>query len=263
MAFDSNPNFIGVAVIDRNDDLSFDVVQTWFYDLTEMNAKLPKDASTEERAKQTCQRRHGIIHIWKDVFEQAAYLRVGTFVCEKLSFDKKDERMGKEANRQTKNVWHRELSRQTIAGQCTKLGIKLMEVHPAYSSTVGNINYSLVDCINAALELGRRGAFRKLEGAFYPLIAETGLHAMRRMNKRSSGDVEALEGCSGWKELHGVIKEAGLRYRRSLRDLALSGREDATHLRSAKLRYGKIDKHILNLKEKRICFHLFSIVGDV
>ncbi len=270
IAYDSNPNYIGVAIIDKNNDTGdFSFVHGSYYDLKELNANPPKEATKEERACITNKRTHGISHIWKDVFKTARYFKCAYFICEELNFNKKDSNdKPKEANRQIYNVWHRTLSEEIINSYCTKIGIKKLEINCAYSTTIGNINNSFVDCVNAAIEIGRRGAFKFTKGTFYPSISQTGLHAMRRMNSGSLRDVEALEECCNWKELHDKIQLSGLRYRKSLRDLWLDEQEkEATffHLRSAKLRHSKIDKHVFVLnakqtKQKESCLYLSSIV---
>jgi hypothetical protein len=262
-----------VVIIDKknnNDTGDFSFVHGWYYDLKELNANPSKDSTKEERACITNKRAHGISHIWKDIFKTARYFKCAYFICEELSFNKKDSNdKPKEANRQIYNVWHRTLSGELIDSYCTKIGIKKLEINAAYSSTIGNVNNSFVDCVNAAIEIGRRGAFKFIKGTFYPNISQTGLHAMRRMNLGSLRDVEALEECCTWKELHDKIQLSGLRYRKSLRDLWLDEQEKSNktffHLRSAKLRHSKIDKHIfvLNIKQskqKESCLYLSSIV---
>src|SRR3990172_7990186 len=64
IAYDSNPNYIGVAIIDKNNDTGdFSFVHGSYYDLKELNANPPKEATKEERACITNKRTHGISHI--------------------------------------------------------------------------------------------------------------------------------------------------------------------------------------------------------
>ena len=266
IAFDSNPNYIGIAVLDRlsqTDGDAFKIVAVWYYDLSKLNGKLPKSATLEQRLAQTNKRKHGILHIWKDVFERAKYLQCGTFICEDLELKAKEgEQNAKEANRLTKNMWHRDLSTATINSKCIKYGIKKIKTNAAYTSTIGNVSHSFVDCINAAIEIGRRGSFDKIKGTFYPGLPKTGLHAMSRscFKKAASRDVEVLEGWESWVELHVALKKSGCRYRKSLRDILNKNEvsdlwvmeqakgESFAHLLSSKLNHSDIAKHEFIIK---------------
>ena len=84
--------------------------------------------------------------------------------------------------------------------------------------------------------------FKYIKGTFYPSITETDFHAMSRINK-DSRDVETLKECNSWKEIHQSIFNKGLRYRKSINDLSLTGC-DKTYIKSKKLLYSNILKII-------------------
>ena len=251
MAYDDNPNFIGVCIRDEGEDNK--IVFSWYYDLTHLNEKLPKNATKAERKKMENKRDHGIKHIWKDIFATANYFKVGRFFAENLNFKEKvlkDD--AKEANRQTHNIWHRKLSRELINKYCNKQGIILKDdINAAYSSTIGNLLYSFVDCVNAAIEIARRGlSILTGEGFYPPLLQENFTYAMTRLNALNPakpGDVMLLNNCNNWIEIHQSIKKTGIRYRASLGDVCLaSGGDEPLYHSSTKLKHSLIKKIIFN-----------------
>ena len=233
LAVDSNPNYLGFVILDKINDTDFKVVKTFYYDLSKLNNKKVKNSN---------KRIHGISHIWKDVFQTINYYKVAYLITEKLEFSIEEIKQNKEFNRQTKNVWYRELSNNLINKYCNKQGIQQIEINAVYSSTIGNLCYNYVDCINASIEIGRRGIFKFTKGTFYPDINKTDFHTMSRINK-DSRDVEMLKDCSNWKELHTLLKKSGLRYRKSLKDLNLIN-ISKNYIKSSKLSHSKIKKII-------------------
>ena len=254
MSYDSNPNYIGVSIVDKNEKGQDNrVIFTWYYDLTRLNEKLPKNATKAERKKRENKRDHGIKHIWKDIFATANYFKVGYFFTEGLSF-KEDVIKGgaKEANRQNHNLWHRKLSGQLINKYCNKQGIILKDdINAAYSSTIGNLVYQFIDCVNAALEIARRGLSILTGEGFYPPLSQENLtYAMTRLNSLNPakpGDVMLLNNCDSWVEVHQSIKKTGIRYRASLGDVCVmnDGDEPICHS-STKLKHSLIKKIIFN-----------------
>lgn len=244
-AVDLNPNDIGCSIIDKDKTKKegYKIVKTFYYDLSELNEKLPKDSSFKERKKHTNKRKHGITHIWKDIFNTLSHYKCGHFALEDLNFSIKEEKdKPKEANRQIYNMWHRDLTLNLIDKYCNTRGIIKEEVSGAYTSTIGNLLHSYVDCVNSSIEIGRRAIFKCIKGGFYPELTDTVIHAMSSLNKKfQMRDVGFFEICDSWVKLHGYLKESGLRYRWSLSDLRLKNK----HIRfdfSNKLKYNKIDK---------------------
>jgi hypothetical protein len=244
-AVDLNPNAIGCSVLDRDDTKKegYKIVTTFSYDLTVLNTNPPKNATAEERKRFTNKRKHGITHIWKDIFNALTYYKCGSFAVEELSFSLEEEKnKAKEANRQTHNMWHRELTAQLINKYCNTRGIIKEEVSSVYTSTIGNLLHKYVDCINSSIEIGRRAIFR-FEGGFYPRIPNTVFHAMSKLNNVQPRDVGTAEVCDSWSKVHVTLKESGLRYRRSLSDLRLRDKA-RTFVLSSKLGHSNIKKVI-------------------
>jgi hypothetical protein len=253
LSYDSNPCFLGFAIVDGiPGSTQGKTVYTHYYDLTEINKKLPKDATPEERAKQNDKRIHGICHIWKDIAATMYYFRCGNFFPEKIKFTQDEIRDGAtEANRKNYNLWHRGLSDMLINKYCNEQGVHLEPINAAYTSTIGNLSYSYVDCVNSAIEIARRG-LSILSGGFYPpLSQETITHAMTRLNMLNpakSRDVALIKNCNSWVEIHRHIKKTGLRYRASLGDVCLmdDGPNKPVYHSSGKLKHSLIKKIIFN-----------------
>ena len=119
----------------------------------------------------------------------------------------------KEANRQTKNIWHREKTINLINKYRNTIGIKLIKVNACYSSFIGNIKYNYFDPLNAAIEVGRRGITKYLKGLFYPVIERSDVDTMYSMGLDVQDKTISL-----WVEAYRLFKTARLRYRRELKD---------------------------------------------
>ena len=240
LCVDKNPNYIGCTIIDFFPDKKFKIIHAWFYDLTQLNKK---GTSAEKR-------KYGICNMWKDVFATFAYYKCGYFVVEKLNipFNEIVNDKSKEANRQIKNIWNRELTDKIITKYINKYAINKNEINAAYTSTVGNVLHPYNDPVNAAIALGVRRACQSFQDGFFPDYYDNIPHAMNRiaaLNKSSkkSGDVDGLKNCKSWKELHIYLKRTGLRYRVSLNDMC-SIDTGFAFMQSRKLKHIKIKKII-------------------
>ena len=215
LAIDTNPYHIGCSIIDkcRNE---IKVVYTFDYDLVEASKKLDRNCTLEYRTHINNKRIHGISQLWKDVFEICDYYKCSYVVIEDLNLKGKSLET-KEANRQTKTVWHRELSSRLITKHCNKNGIQKIEVNPCYSSFIGNIQYDYIDPINASIEIGRRGIFKYKKQNFYPKFsADTIMDAMSKLNPLR--DVSFFKDCHNWVDAYKNAKKSELRYRATLTD---------------------------------------------
>jgi len=247
LSFDSNPNYIGYSIVDNCDSI-IKIIHTGYYDLSKINEKLPNNATKKQRKHANYKRKHEICHIWKDIFAIAFHYKVGNFGMEDLNFKSKEIKdNNKEFNRQTKNIWHRNLSEQLINKYTKTLGIKKIECNPIYTSFIGNLNYNFVDPINSSIEIGRRSINKYTKNkVFYPNFhTETIIHTMSRLNDNiKPRDVEIIKGSENWKVLYKNIKKSGLRYRMSLKDIELLG--DVKYHKSNKLLHRNVKKIMFN-----------------
>jgi len=248
-SWDNNPNHLGCVIQDFKGAVPR-TVYAWHYDLTEINKKPPKGATKKERKRINQKREHGLKHIWDDIFATLMYFKCGYFGSENLDLKQKDgEDSSREANRQTKNIWLRELSSQLIDKYITKYGIIHRKINAAYTSTIGNLLHNFIDPINAAIEIGRRAFFQFHEDSFYPEIcAGTIDHAMSRLLALNPQlrDVGSLKDCTNWVEIHRSIRGiTGLRYRvSSYDDMCLIHTNPSKRSESTKLKHSKIKKYI-------------------
>lgn len=248
VAFDTNPDYIGCSILDKvNDD--FKVICTFNYDLSEFNnLKLNKSSSDKEQIHLNNKRKHGIYHIWKDLFEIVKYYNCGHIVMENLNKINTD--LGnKVSNRKVNNVWYRTLSTNLINKYCNKFGLIKIEINPCYSSFIGNLTNNFIDPVNSSIEIGRRGIFKYKKNNFYPKInIGTIMDTMSRLNNIQHRDVSYLKDCNNWIEMYQKVRESGLRYRATIED------SQYQHNVVNNLIHSKIKK-ICFLKENNLSLH--------
>ena len=114
----------------------------------------------------------------------------------------------------TKNLWKRNKFISNLTKRCNINNQQLIEVNPAYSSFIGNLQYDYVDSINASIEIGRRGYEYKIlkqKDKFYPAIRLKNLleHQWKETADKIFGS---------WKKIYQYIKNFKIRYRVSLED---------------------------------------------
>lgn len=237
VAFDTNPDYIGCSILDKIDD-KINIIYTFNYDLTEINnIKLGKSSDNIEQKHLNNKRKHGICHVWKDLFAIAKYYRCGYIVLEDLNLKNKNLD-NKTANKKVNNLWYRELSTNLINKYCNRNGIIKIEVNPCYGSFIGNLTNNYVDSVNASIEIGRRGINKYKKNNFYPsLNTGTIMNTMSRLNK--SRDVSFIKDCKNWVEMYRKVRESGLRYRTTM--------EDSQYQH-------KVVNNIIHSKIKKICF---------
>jgi hypothetical protein len=219
LSIDTNPDYIGCSIIDKLNDNNIKIVHTFCYNLTNNNLKLPRTLSNIDRTHFNNKRRHGISHIWKDIFETFKYYNCSYLVLEDLNINNKDLD-NKVSNRKVNNIWYRTFSDQLINKYCNKLGIIKIEINPVYTSFIGNLNYNYIDPVNAAIEIGRRGITKYIKNSFYPPInIDTIMNTMSRLNM--SRDVSFLKDHNKyWKDIFMEVKTSGLRYRATIEDIS-------------------------------------------
>lgn len=190
MSIDLNPFEIGIVIADKIISIdsvtglectSFKFIKKFFIDLSKLNTKInKKEKSLNDEdykkllKKQNNKRVHEIKEAWKRVFVMAKHYKVPSLILEKLGFeDKTINTNSTTLNRNVKNYWHLELTKNLITKHCNLNGVQKVEVNPAYSSLIGNMLYKDYDCIASAMELLRRGVNKFQKGnKLYPQIEE-------------------------------------------------------------------------------------------
>ena len=241
LSIDTNPDYIGCSILDKIEDNNIKIVHTFCYDLTSNNLKLPKELTNKDRLHYNNKRKHGISHIWKDIFETFKYYNCGYLVLEDLNLKNKDLE-NKKANRKINNLWYRGLSDQLINKYCNLLGIIKIEINPIYTSFIGNLQYNYIDPVNAAIEIGRRGIFKyiKNNGFYPPINIDTIMDTMSKRNPLR--DVLFLKDHNNnWRDIFMEVKTSGLRYRATIEDVS-----NDNFIVVNKLLHSNIKKHCFN-----------------
>lgn len=208
---DQNPYELSLVIGDKkseNKDGDFNIIFKYVFDLTKLCEKTGLASDSDKQKAYNEKRKYEIKEIWKQIFTICMHYQVYNFVTEELDFKdnhKKDN--NKEFNRQTKNIWHRELSKNLIYKWINVLGFNHIEVNPCYSSFIGNMIHNEYDPIAAGIEILRRGIVKYIKGSsLYP--------DMRLINQQKLNYLAGEnESCQSWNGLYKHITRAGLRYR--------------------------------------------------
>ena len=175
IAVDLNPTNIGFSILDKMGD-SIKIIHCGWFDMEKLCVKTNKSSCSKEQKYQNNKRKYELTVVLKKLFNIARHYKCSQFVMEDLNGD--FENTNKETNRKVKNLWNRILIENIIKRRCNENGIKLIKINPAYSSFIGNIQYNYIDAVNASIEIGRRGLFKYIKGAFYPHIKRKDLNTM-------------------------------------------------------------------------------------
>ena len=209
LSIDLNPEYIGFAILEKVGE-GFKVIFKSCIDLTGLNTRLGLSSTDEKQVYQNNKRVHEIYEIWKKIFSIASRFNVSHCVIEDLEFkDKGVNTNSNEANRKTKNIWHRTITTTAIQKYCHERGIKQISVNACYSSFIGNIKNEFFDPVSASIEIGRRGIKKYLKGEFYPKLERIDLDTMYELGL----DVPSKT-ISNWVSAYKLFKTSGLRYRR-------------------------------------------------
>ena len=214
MSFDPNPKEIGYVVGDKiNDgiDGDFDLIEKGCINFKKLSKKLGLTSSDLKQIKQNNKLKYEIKEIWKELFKIAQHYKVAYFVCEDLEFKLTlKDKNGTEFNKQTKNLWHRELSKRLITKWCNIYGIIKIDVNPVYSSFIGNMIYDYYDPISASMEICRRGMVKYTKGSsLYPCLSRIN---QEKLNYLLGENVEQAVGLN-WIQLYKLIPDANQRAR--------------------------------------------------
>jgi hypothetical protein len=211
LAVDLNPEHIGFSIVEKTDDEFPKVLHKGVLDGSNLNTRMGLSSTDPEQVGQNHKRRFELCELWKYLFRLAQHYKVAYFVCEDLEFKpENDNSRSVEANRKTKNLWHREFTQKLIQKYCNTLGIEKVSVIAAYSSFVGNIQHEDFDPISASLEIARRGIVKYNKGSsMFPPLHSQDVDTMYRLGLDVPRD-----SVRSWKQAFGHFAASGLRYRR-------------------------------------------------
>ena len=213
MAVDLNPQYIGVSICDKTNS-GMNILVTRCYDLSMLSSKLKLSSTDKNQIYQNNKRKYELSIVWNAIFNLAKHYKVSTFVMEELKL--KNDLSNTEANRKVRGIWHRTQTKNLITKYCNMLGIKLLEVNPAYSSFIGNIQHDFFDPVNASLEICRRGIHKFEKNSFYPQMTQRDMSTMSSLARDAKCSNDAKLWTKTWVKSYEFFKNAGLRYRNGL-----------------------------------------------
>ena len=212
LGIDMNPNYIGMSVLEFDEDNNFKVLEKKVFDLSKLTKKSGKSSSDKKSKYLVNKLRFETIQIAHDICNLVNYWKCSKVVIEDLSIRTSDKGHGRFFNRLCNNVWNRNLFVNKLKSLSLLCNFSLVEVNPCYSSFIGNIMYgnkTTPDMIASSIEIARRG-FKKFEKSwFYPNIKDERIDELWK---------QTLSGFDNWKSAFQEIKKSKVKYRFLLQD---------------------------------------------
>lgn len=205
LGVDLNPEWIGATVADVGDDLLISGTAIVDHNIYRFEDEIASRESTRQH----------LSYVADGVVAMAREHRAGVISLEKLG--------GLGGGNGLLSRWARSVFGSLLRRKARLAGIEITEVWCGYSSTIGNIGFSLPDACASAAEIARRGlALRRGEKELLPAFdrheALRGVVAAARARGNARGtedNVSALIGTvGGWLELHGKLRQAKFGVRR-------------------------------------------------
>jgi hypothetical protein len=213
LAVDLNPENLGFCIVDKLQNGQLLTVYKGSLDFTNLNIQNRLSSTDSKQIYQNNKRKFELSEAWKYIFRLTTHYKVAFFVCEELEFKAENHNENSAAaNRKTKNIWHRCLTNNLIQKYCNSLGIEKIEVIPAYSSFIGNIQHLDYDPISASLEIARRGTVKYDKGSsIFPVFNKQDQDTMYQLGLDVPCDTVL-----NWKKIYELFVASKLRYRRAL-----------------------------------------------
>ncbi len=214
-AIDMNPNQIGFIVKDFNTNRIIHKEVISIKDINDKYEALKDTSSTDKRKiKINNKRRHEIIHIAKYLSNKAIHYRCEVFAIEKLDNKPSNTGFGRRFNRLVNNQWLRSLFIQNLKKRLNLYNLKLIEVYPQYSSTIGCISYpQFPDSVASAIEISRRGYELHNYNKGHPRSVVFPKFDKMLYCQWKDDIASLIQMSNDWKELHRKLKESKLKYR--------------------------------------------------
>ena len=212
LGIDMNPNYIGISVLEFDENDQFKVLDKKVFNLSKLTKKSGKSSQDRKSKYLTNKLNHETISIVHDICKLVDYWKCDKVVIEDLSIRSSDKGNGKYFNRLCNNVWKRNLFVNKLKSLSLLCNFSLVEVNPCYTSFIGNVIYgdeNTPDMIAASIEIARRG-FKKFEKSwFYPSIRD------EKINEQWK---QTLSRFDDWKSAFQEIKKSKVKYRFLLQD---------------------------------------------
>lgn len=206
LGLDLNPNYIGLSVLEFNQNDKFKVLYKQVFDLSSLNIT-SKESSEDKSSKYlTNKRKFELIQVCYEINKLMNCWKCSKLVLEDLNI-KHSQTKNKIFNRLCNNVWNRNLVVNKLKMLSLIFGYELVEVNPVYSIFIGNLLYgnsTTPDMIASSIEIARRGYKKYSKGWFYPIFS------IEHLNEQWK---QTLSGIEDWKLAFKEVKKSKLKYR--------------------------------------------------
>lgn len=212
LGIDMNPNYIGLSILEFDENDNFKVLSKQVFDLSKLTKKSGKSSTDKKSKYLTNKLHHEIIQIAHNICNLVDYQKCDKVAIEDLSIRSSDKGNGKYFNRLCNNVWNRNLFVNKLKSLSLLCNFGLVEVNPCYTSFIGNIIYgneNTPDMIAASIEIARRGYKNFQKSWFYPSIRD------EKINEQWK---QTLSRFDNWKSAFQEIKKSKVKYRFLLQD---------------------------------------------
>jgi IS605 OrfB family transposase len=216
IGIDLNPNYIGVSILEFDENDNFKILKPEVISNKILNEKLEVSSDHPTQIYQNNKKNYENFQIIQHLITLCKHYKCKKFVVEDLSIKSKDHNKGKNFNRLINNCWNRNKFLQNLEKHCNLQDIELIKVNPIYSSFIGNLIHGekYPDQVASSIEISRRGYKKWQKNWFYPNLITKEILSNRWK--------EAIEWkFKDWKELFSIIKTLKLNYRSSLSDFKL------------------------------------------
>ena len=180
IGFDLNPGCIGICVMDLKEGKTT-IVKQILLDWRILLKKIRLKSDDEMQLKHNMRLKNAIFTVFHHISIITKHYRPEKVIIENLD-DVGGSLDTHEANRRSRNLWHRAITMRWFKKFCAENGILLEKIHACYTSFIGNIQYpDIADPCAAATEIARRGITRDIKGSFYPTICDKDCDTLRRL----------------------------------------------------------------------------------
>lgn len=180
LAFDDNPNYIGLSVTDWDSKDSIKPVKIVYKEVIDKSNLVGGHYEFDDNGDRKFTRHstkykidYETTIIAKHIITLARHFQCDRIVKEELEMQSSDKGKGRHFNRLCNNDWNREKFCVNLRKRCHESGIDLVEVLAMNSSKLGNVLYgeddgSVPDMVASSIELARRGNHcEKIGDKFY------------------------------------------------------------------------------------------------
>lgn len=160
LGIDMNPNYIGMSVLEFDENDDFKILQKQIFDLSKLTKKSGKSSSDKMTKHLVDKLQYETIQVAHKIAKLVDYWKCDKVSIEDLTIRSSDKGSGKYFNRLCNNVWNRNLFVNKLKSLSKLNNFGLVEVNPCYTSFIGNIifgNETTPDMVAASIEIARRG----------------------------------------------------------------------------------------------------------